>query len=223
MTLVIVTCDRRDQRYLRNLSGQVDASGWEGPRCIVSDGPLRQSIAGWGAAASAEYLGQMPTYWRALAIGLDTARGAARNRITILEDDVELCHNALFRMERVSFPPDLDFVTWYDGHAVPAGTGAGIHRVPARRFVCLQGVTWTTATAERLLQSPAAGSWGEPHRADLLISQILTGRTYGVHTPNLVQHCGADSICSPGHGLIGLRTAANYPGPDFDALSLPDW
>jgi len=57
---------------------------------------------------------------------------------------------------------------------------------------------------------------------DLLIAQVLAGRTYGVHVPNLVQRCGSESICNPGHALVGARTAANDPGKQFDALSLPD-
>lgn len=221
MNVVIVTCQRRGTQHLRNLIDQIDGSGWPGARAIVADGPL-QTETSWRTFSGAEYEGQMRTYWRALSTGIATSRASGGDRICILEDDVELCRNAVFHMQRVALPADVEFVSWFDGHAVPAGAPPGIHRAAARRFVCLQAVTWKVATAERLLSSPMARTWNEPHRADLLIAQILAGRSYGVHVPNLVQHCGADSICNPGDALVGLRTSANYPGKEFDALTLPD-
>jgi hypothetical protein len=219
MVVLITTCGGRDSQYLRRLLTQIDSSNWRGPRIVVSDG--RQSVlTGWRVAASSHNEGQKRTYWRALAIGLEEARRRRFDRILILEDDVVLCRNALQYMESARLPSVLDFVTWFDGHAIPPRARQGIYPVLGQSFFCLQGVTWSCATAERLLTAPAAQQWKERHSGDILVAKILRGRYYGVHVPNLVQHLGATSVCNPGQGLTGVRVANNYPGHDFDALTL---
>lgn len=219
MILLVTTCKRTGGQYLEDLIRVVDESGWQGPRFLVSDGepPL---AASWPTITTNENTGQMRTYWRALAIGLDQARLLGDSKILILEDDVELCRNALQYMERLVIPPGLEFVTCFDGHVVPAGARKGIYPIPSQHFFCLQGVIWTLEAVEKLLKAPHAAAWNEPHRGDNLIAWILYSSSYGVHVPNLVQHRGADSICNPGQELSGVRTANNYPGRDFDALTL---
>jgi len=219
MIVLITTCGRRGAEYLGPLVRQVDSSGWNGTRIIVSDGPP-QFLCSWRTSSTPAREGQKKAYWRALAIGLEEARKTRDQRILILEDDVGLCRNALRYMERARLPDVLDFVTWFDGHAIPAGARQGIYPLPAQNFFCLQGVTWKPSTLEALLRSPLAAEWGELHSGDILIAKILRGRRYGVHVPNLVQHLGAESICNPGQKLRGVRTANNFPGPTFDALNL---
>jgi hypothetical protein len=219
MIVLVTTCQRPGSSYVETLLASIDASGWRGRRLLVADGPYATS-SGWQVAESPTRLGQMRTYWRALRLGIEEARRFGTDRITIFEDDVEICNNALSYMERARFPDSLDFMTWFDGHVVPPGSQQGVYPVPAQYFFCLQGVTWRRSTAERLLAAPQAQSWPEPHRGDILIARILAGRTYGVHVPNLVQHRGDVSLCNPGQGLVGVRTAANYPGAQLDALQL---
>lgn len=225
MILLITTCTGRGSRgvrepgYLGRLLRQIDASGWKGRKLLISDGPP-PLLTAWPTAATVRREGQKKTYWRALAVGLEEARRQRTDRILILEDDVELCRNALNYMERVRIPNVLGFVTWFDGHAVPPRSGQGIYPVSARFFFCLQGVTWLCRTAEALVRSPIAASWRQPHAGDVLIAKILTGRYYGVHVPNLVQHLGAASVCNPAERLAGVRVANNYPGPQFDASTL---
>jgi hypothetical protein len=219
MILLVTTCGGRGARYLGRLLGQIDRSGWSGRRIVISDGPS-SLITTWPTDASRAREGQKKTYWRALAVGVEEARRRRVDRILVLEDDVELCRNALVYMERARLPPVLDFVTWFDGHIVPPRSAQGIYPVPADRFFCLQGVTWQVKTAETLLRAPEAEAWGERHSGDILIAKILSRRYYGVHVPNLVQHLGAASICNPGQTLTGVRTANNYPGAGFDAAVL---
>ena len=219
MVLLVTTCGGRDSQYLRRLVGQVDSSGWRGSRIVVSDG-RPSALTGWRTSASPRNEGQKRTYWRALAIGLEEAQRKRLDRILILEDDVALCRNALQYMERARLPHVLDFVTWFDGHAVPPRARFGIYPVLGRTFFCLQGVTWSRASAERLVTAPAAQQWKQRHSGDILVAKVLAGRYYGVHVPNLVQHLGATSVCNPGQGLTGVRVANNFPGYDFDALTL---
>jgi hypothetical protein len=219
MVLLVTTCGGRDPRHLGRLMRRVDASGWKGRRLVISDG--RPSlISAWPTSATPQREGQKRAYWRALAAGLEEARKAKTDRILILEDDVDLCTNALEYMERARLPREVDFVTWFDGHAIPPRSRQGIYPVLAQSFFCLQGVTWWPSTAETLLASPMTGAWKELHSGDILIAKILRGRHYGVHVPNLVQHLGDQSICNPGQGLSGVRVANNYPGARFDALTL---
>lgn len=220
MILLVTTCGARDRGYLARLQSQIADSGWSGRRILVSDGPPPAQAAGWTTTATRTREGQKPTYWRALAVGVEEARRTGDDRILILEDDVELCTNALPYMERAHLPRPFDFVTWYDGHVVAPGAPAGFYVASATRFICLQGVTWRLRTAETLLTSGLAAAWPEPHGGDLLVARVLGGRGYGVHVPNLVQHLGADSVCSPGETLAGARVANNYPGRDFDAARI---
>jgi hypothetical protein len=219
MILLITTCGSRGAQYLVRLLKQIDASGWKGRRFVIADGPL-PIVTGWPTLATPQRLGQKKTYWRALATGVEEVRKQYDDRILILEDDVELCVNALKYMERVRLPRPLDFVTWFDGHMIPAGSRHGIYPAMAQNFFCLQGVTWRPAVAEALLRTPVANAWRDPHGGDILIAKILKGRRYGVHVPNLVQHLGALSICNPGQRLTGVRTANNYPGARFNAMTL---
>jgi hypothetical protein len=225
MILLITTSAGRGPRgnrepgYLGRLIRQIDSSGWNGRRMLISDGPPTL-LTSWPTSATPRREGQKKNYWRALAIGLEEARRHRTDRITILEDDVELCRNALQYMERARLPDVLGFVTWFDGHAIPPRSGQGIYPVAAQYFFCLQGVTWRAPTAERLLRAPAAMAWKQPHAGDVLIAKILSGRHYGVHVPNLVQHLGAASVCNPAEKLSGVRVANNYPGTHFDAMTL---
>jgi hypothetical protein len=115
-------------------------------------------------------------------------------------------------MEQARLPGAFAFVTWYDGHAVPRGAARGIYPANALRFICLQAVTWKPTVAQELLSSPVAAAWPEIHGGDLLIAKILGGRSYGVHIPNLVQHLGADSVCSPGDTLAGAPRTTTRVG-----------
>ena len=219
MVLIITTAGGRGAACLDRLMGQIRDGGWRGPRFLVCDGPPVQA-SGWPIAASGNRQGQRRTYWRALALGVEQTRGARDERFVILEDDVELCRNALQYIEAAPIPKGLDFITWFDGHIMQAGSSPGIYPVPAERFICLQKMTWRRTTAEILLRSPEAAAWPDRHSGDTLIGKILRGRRYGIHVPNLIQHVGAQSICNPGQQLVGVRTANNYPGQRFDAALL---
>jgi hypothetical protein len=225
MILLITTCIGRNNRgvrdpgYLSRLVRQIDSSGWSGRKLIISDGPP-PLLTSWPTSTTVRREGQKKTYWRALAVGLEEARRHQTDRILILEDDVELCRNALPYMQRARLPDVLGFVTWFDGHAIPPRSGPGIYPVHARYFFCLQGVTWRCATADTLLRSPVAAAWKPIHAGDALIAKVLAGKRYGVHVPNLVQHLGAASVCNPAERLAGVRVANNYPGAQFDAMTL---
>jgi hypothetical protein len=217
-TIVVVTCAaRRDAG--RALLAQIEADGKAEQTLVVSDGPTPvETRAPVHASHTRE--GQAKAYWRALALGLQTAQGRGHRSFLILEDDVELCRNALSFIALAELSARYQFVSWFDGHAVPAGAPAGFYPCPTQAFACLQAISWPIASAARLLQSARVSRWPEANRGDLLARNILAPGRYAVHVPNLVQHCGVDSLCHPGAALSGTRLARNYAGSSFDALSL---
>jgi len=71
------------------------------------------------------------------------------------------------RLEVTAAVESVDFVTWFDGHAVKPRSRAAIYPVPAKNFFCLQGVTWQLSTAAALLRSPHVSTWKELHSGDI--------------------------------------------------------
>jgi len=219
LTVVVVTCAARGDAGLSALLRQIDDSGWTAQTLIVSDGPATIATRATVSATPVR-TGQMRTYWRALAMGAQAAASRGHERFLVLEDDVEFCQNTLEYIAVSKHDERFQFVSWFDGHAVPAGAPRGLHPCTVRSFICLQAISWPRSTALRLLHSPHAVSWSEPHRGDLLVRRILAHGEYAVHVPNLVEHRGAESLCSPGAKLYGGRVANNYVGRSFDALEL---
>lgn len=220
LVVVITTCSGRGASLLSALLAQIQQAGWQELVIIVSDGPAPAEVNCARVVDSPATVGQARNYWRALALGLEATIAAAASQFLILEDDVELCANALPYMAKTLVPPELDFVTWFDGHALSANAPRGLHSVPVRQFICMQAVTWPVGTASRLLNNPLLDRWSEPHRGDLLVRQCLPTGRYGICVPNLVEHLGSQSLCAPSTGLITQRVARNYPGPNFDAVTL---
>lgn len=223
MITVITTCRGRTVAHLEALLGCFEKHGHLDRVCIASDGPAPALRTRAQVVESAAPAGQAQNYWRALELGSAAAQTAGLDRFLVLEDDIELCANAVPYIARATRWRDLDFVTWFDGHALPAAAPNGLYRAPTDRFAFLQAISWPLATATRLLTSPLRGRWTERHRGDLLVRSILSRGVYGVHVPNLAEHVGSVSLCSPTLTLEGTRSARNYPGTTFDALQLPDF
>ena len=139
MLLVVTTCALRGAGYLRALVQQVEeagAEGWSGPRLVVSDGPPPFET-GWPTDASPAPVGQKRTYWRALTHGIESARRAGADQFLVLEDDVELCRTPSPTFARMTVPAGFDFISSFDGHAVPAAPGRAFTQSPPRAsLVC---------------------------------------------------------------------------------------
>lgn len=178
--------------------------------------------------------GQAWNFLRALRAGL--ASGA--ERITLLEDDIEICRGFVQRVERQPIPDDCAFISWFDPFlGMPgrlgdyyAGDTAVREAVPdapgfvrrlCSKFYCNQALTFRRATVEQLLTSPVALYWEAAHEGDMLIAQALQHTPYAVHAPSLVQHVGTVSLCNPGEPLKKNRISHHYPGRDFFAGALP--
>ena len=198
-------------------------------KAIAAQGPPEPGLH---VFQDADHRGQAWNFCRALVAGLN----AGAERITLLEDDIEICRGFVDRVERQPIPADCAFISWFDPFLGCPRLGSYYHpTVPSKEpmplapglvrricslFYCNQALTFTRATAERIARAPVASLWNQPHAGDEMIAQILQHENYGVHFPSLVQHVGAVSLCNPGQPLKKNRISHHYPGPDFDAGAL---
>jgi hypothetical protein len=160
--------------------------------------------------------GQLADFWRALTM---TAREAPGADIVCVEDDVIPCRNALAKVVAWHSPYLTTFVN-------TRRFQPGLRLVDNGGFWPLCCVKIPAPVVERLIaENPAARGWQDKrpsiHEGDMVIGRMLRvwGLKYYQHT-SLFQHVGVTSLCNPHATLAGHRTAHDFPGTDFDALTL---
>jgi len=174
-------------------------------------------------------------YWKILELARDTS-GPFGDAV-ILEDDVELCRNAVARMTLLPVPRDLDGIHFFNGFYFRGErVHPGLWRTPAAVMGC-QAIKFTRRCLERLVDWRTKPEWQKFNESDNAIglAQARLGLKFGCHMPDIVQHVGAVSVVS--HGMfaeagvpedgrrdadrtLGGRVSVNYPGARFDAMSL---
>lgn len=152
----------------------------------------------------------------------------------LFEDDTQPCRNAVLKMCRLPVPKGCGASSYYYGEAtcagyVPKGGRTGIYLVEA------DNLAKTGYVGAQALRVPAwliariqTGEFDPPDRAqDYWLGRVVgrLGLKMSVTCPSLVQHIGADSLCTPGADLNGgRRPSFQFPGIDFDALApWPDY
>lgn len=223
-------------------------ASWPGPQICSSDGPSKPiHLPSWYFCRSPRRDGAARAFLRSLRLAL--AVDPDLNLLTFIEDDVELCKNALAYAAQVKIPTDIAFVTWftydYDWcfprHPVlpnlhPNDVFRETSRAvlacrPARYFILTQMVTFTRETVERILACPRVSRhWPKLDGHDELIAWALGDATYAAHFPVLVQHRGGlssavalartESGAKTSDAQEGARESSYYVGRDFDALTL---
>lgn len=178
-------------------------------------------------------VGQCWNYLRALQAGYDSGKPL----ITIFEDDIVLCRNAIARIDASDVPADCAFICWCDtflDRPRPVAKGPFVENQPKERgpdapgyvrrvsalFYCSQALTFTRGSARTVLDSSLTRIWSAPNEGDTLIAQIFRHDYYAVHYPSIVQHIGLVSLCNPGSPLKKERVSHHFPGPDWDASQL---
>jgi hypothetical protein len=167
--------------------------------------------------------------WRgALALGADA--------LLMFEDDVLPCRNAVHRMVRHGVPDDCALASFLDMNRMPEGTEEGLYRVTGHGFSTPTTTPFWGHQAllvpRRTLQEVAAlspeataemvhrfGLGSDCMLGHLMATGAISRPSYGVHVPSLVQHVGAQSRVNP-ESRDHVRPARNFPGADFDALTL---
>lgn len=253
--LVVMTAPRPEPTLPATLNSLRAAGSdrWPWPKLLVSDGVLRTGSETLQALDSSGWTirnpdpspkGSAKTFVRALENALETSPNL--ELLTFVEDDVELCANALDYVRRVKVPGDVALVTWFTyefpqeerlheeaqrrGWRHPYSYGVPVlARRSTRNLVLAQCLTLTRDAVYRLLRCPRVRDWPQENGHDEMLAWALGDVPYAAHFPGLVQHEGglcsavaANRSASPAgrDPQSGARTSPYYVGRDFDALGL---
>lgn len=232
--------------YFRPLVAAIKREGWEDGLYVLVDGTeedaaeVAELAPGWMVHRHAKrpdiWLGgnKWP-YWRLLELARETT--PALGDAVLLEDDIELCRNAIGRMALFPIPRDVDGVHFFNGFYFRGEkTHPGLWRTPAGVMGC-QAIKFPRRTLDRLVEWKSAEEWQKHNESDVALglAQARLGLRFGCHMPDIVQHVGAVSLVS--HGMmeqadipkegrgdadrtLGGRVSINYPGPRYDAMGL---
>jgi len=160
--------------------------------------------------------GQLLDMWGALAM---TARESPYADVVYVEDDVKGCRNALNKVVEWNSPY---LTTFINTRRFPVG----LRLVGDSGFWPLQCIKIPAPVLARMVaENPTRREWQgkKPsiHEGDLVIGRMLRawGLKYYQHR-SLFQHAGVSSLCNAGATLSNYRVAHDFPGDDFDALTL---
>lgn len=209
--LVLQTAPR-PQPSLEDALTSLESAGlsrWTGSKILSCDGLLDKTTAEkdeWHVFQTTRQQGCARAFARTLRIAL--AVDPDLERLTFLEDDVELCYNSLSYMSNIAVPDDVAFLTWftydYDWsdprHEIMQPAPALVaHREQrgilacrsTRFFILTQACTFPRRTVELLLSCPELSRyWPRRDGHDQMISWALGDASHAAHFPILVQHTG---------------------------------
>jgi hypothetical protein len=228
--ITITTCPRAGVNYLPGTAAALLRAGADActARLVLADGePPAETPPGWDLDFRFPRSGDRLMMWwafeRALATGVE--------RLIYCEDDITPCRNAVRRMLRLPIPESVAFVDFHDNRELPDGTAAGLHEVPAQGRagrgylgnLCMmfprRTLAWL-AQQDPLSILPQQRRGMLYHASDLVLGAFLAASPwprYLAHLPRLVRH---DGLVSAAHPEKGLRATREFPGADFDALTL---
>jgi len=253
--LAILTALRPRPSLLETLDSLEDAGldRWTGPKIMYSDGPssCREAAGtidrqGWRVIRTAEPRGAAWSFVNLLRLCLTADPDL--DRLTFVEDDVELCRNALDYVSRVRACVLLSWFTFdYDwscpGHAPACPSQAAVAdrtrgilaRRSTRYFILTQACTLPRRTVDLILACPhVASRWPKPDGHDEMIAWALGDAPYAVHFPILAQHTGhlnsAIEMARERHLPAGenpkpayhVGQSPYYVGREFNAMSLAE-
>ncbi len=160
-------------------------------------------------------------FWRIFRRTLDEYPG---HDAVFMEDDIEATTNAVPYVVAWDSP---HFTSFFNTRGSKPGPyvidnsgfwGTQCFKVPAEIFARIAG---EDCHAEKWLRTPRGRVYSGGHQADIVIGRMLQRWGLPVYQHrSLFQHVGATSLCAPGATLRGIRAARDYPGDDFDALTL---
>jgi hypothetical protein len=225
----IITC-KRPVPTVETTAAALLAAGADAcaERYVVVDGQEPPAVPGWAVQLSSkpEPQGVRATMWRAFA----HAVAAGVDRLIYCEDDIIPCKNAIRYIAALSVPDDVAFIDFHDITELPNATTPGLYRMPPHGIrhtgyvgnLCMLIPNRTLRYFMR--KDPFAVMPAARNHADTAIGQLVSRSMwprYVVHIPRLVRHVGVTSAAHTG----AIRAAAvtvtiNYPGDDFDALTL---
>jgi len=222
----VLTCKREASEepwpYLHETLRQINAENVPGlQRHLVVDGEEIPALdPGWTLSRFTEphFKGNKYAYWHVFKLAVDLGGDAL-----ILEDDLELCKNAVRRMTSFAIPDDVDWVQFFAPHVLRVEKSiVGLWRPPPTYIQFAQAMLYPARTLRKLVTWSREREWQKFNESDraLGLATERLGLRYAVHAPDLVQHVGAVSQASGNDTLCDWRTSKTYPGRDFDAMAL---
>jgi hypothetical protein len=232
--IVIVTCERPGSLVHRTAERLAAAGASECPhQLILSDGWDLDPPPGWDWEVRYPQAGIRVMMWWAFAHALEL--GA--ERLIFCEDDITPTRNAIRYLRTVEIPDHVAFIDAHDMKEMRDELAPGLHLVeaPGRDRMGYWGnqcmmfprrtVEWLAARSPLEELSHMKNPGGElPHAADVVMGRLLEASPWprwAVLLPRLFRHDGVQSVAHPTKTHTDHRVTANYPGEDFDALTLP--
>lgn len=231
------TCLSSTLASLKNAG--IDA--WPGLKMIYADGTADFLPPEWMHVRQPVAQGSASAFLKVLRHA--RAEDPSLEHLTFLEDDIDLCQNALDYMALVSVPNDVAFLSWftYDYDFSCSGQvqfhHPNLQPLPwlavrsTRFFILTQACTFPRRTIDRLLACPhITGDWPKQDSHDEMIGWALGDALYAVHFPILVQHTGGlnsavlqtrgTPIIASDDPQASERSSPFFVGTRFDARSL---
>jgi hypothetical protein len=228
-SLIVLTCPREGEKpfpYLQELAKQIDAEGItfevvidasESDQPVETIVPATTGIRKFKRGDGALKGNKLP-YWTCIALAHSFGGDAI-----ILEDDVELCGNAIRRMMTLPVPEDLALLQFFNPDLMPTEkTFPGLWRPPAVDLQFTQAIKFPQRTIEKLIvwrEDPRFLQFTQSDRSLALALHAL-GLRFGVHAPELVQHVGEISAVEEVRQLANWKSSKTWPGRGFDAMRL---
>ncbi len=232
--LVVTTCPRPDGvSYLEGTLNQLNQAGADEMvnKLVFSDGPLphgiRERFTSWNFFEYDGPSGTKKALWRVFKY---FDGDPSDFRLLLIEDDVIACRNAINRMLMTEIPDGMAAVTFFDLRETDASTPWGIHRRKLKRkshqtLWGLQAVLFEGGAVRFLAkQDPESIDYLQSsiHQSDVALSELLAEgyhrQHFGVHVPNLFEHCGDVSAW----GNQKKHRSPFFPGVEFNALTIPE-
>lgn len=228
---MVGTCPRYGANYLEDTLEALDEAGADlfSRKIVVSDGDLPEALR-WESVMYAGPSGSRKAFWNVLRM----VESYSPDSFVYIEDDVRPCANGLVRINGFEIPRHMAFVSFHDLFLLRERAPRGLYEVPLRYngvrkdFCGSQCLLFPRRTWEYLLtrdpfEMENEEHWSEISSIDCVIGYLLDQspwRSYGCHVPSLVDHVGRVSIAHPGSESRNRALTINFPGRDFDAMSL---
>lgn len=222
---LVVYTSPRSPAFLEQTLTSMEAAGvarWRGPKFICADGYSPEVALGWKMLTTGSVRsGQAKSFFGALHKASEIA---GLRYVTLFEDDMILCKNALDIIARVEINQDYVLLNWYTSKlfAQPRkGNEPYVWTMPLTLYGNIQAATYPIETVRRVLASDAAKTMSVGGNIGFdFFARVFPGKLCGNVYPNLVQHMGGvNSAVSP-MGAGSGNVSATFAGEDFDALSL---
>jgi hypothetical protein len=227
--IAVATCPRVGASYVEATIAGLDAAGavdCDRRLLLIDGGELVPAAQGWDQRCFYPQRGPRAMLWAAF----ESALAVGADRLIFCQDDITPCRNAVRRMMSVELPAGFAFMDFHDQLHVPAGALAGLYSIElAHGFTGTLALVLPRQVLEWLVQQDPMSMRRDQERGGVLMGDdvvlgVLLARSpwprYAAHLPRLVRHDGVVSAAHPDKKLEGTRATRDFPGEDFDALSL---